>query len=73
MQPTLWVILDAFIDDVLHKGHPFMVSLMRGAMEAMMKLVMVEFSAPLPCVAWVKNMQMTLWIIPVSFIDDDLC
>ncbi len=38
-----------------------------------MKLVMVEFSAPLPCIVWVKNMQMTLWVIPVAFVNDDLC
>ncbi len=44
---TLQVIPDAFMDDVLCKGRPFMASLMRGVMEAMMKLVMVEFSAPL--------------------------
>jgi hypothetical protein len=44
-------------------------------MEAMMmRLVMVEFSAPLTHVVWVKNMQMTLWIwmIPVAFVNDNL-
>jgi hypothetical protein len=36
-------------------------------MEAMMmKLVMVKFSAPLPRIVWVKNMQMTLWVNPVA-------
>jgi hypothetical protein len=45
----------------------------RGAMEAMMmKLVMVKFSAPLLCIEWVRNMQMTLWVTPVAFVDDDL-
>jgi len=39
----------------------------------MMKLVIVEFSAPLLCVVWVKNMQMTLCVIPVvAFVDDDI-
>ena len=42
------MIPDAFVDDVFHKGLPFLASLTRGAMEGMiMKLVMVEFSAPL--------------------------
>jgi hypothetical protein len=63
---------DAFVDDVLRKGLPFMASLMRGAMGVMMKLVMVEFSVPLPCIVWVKNMQIILWVIPVAFMDDDL-
>jgi hypothetical protein len=22
---------------------------------------------------WEKNMQMTLWVIPVAFVGDDLC
>jgi hypothetical protein len=50
-------------------------SLTKGVMEAMMmRLVMVEFSAPLTHVVWVKNMQMTLWIwmIPVAFVNDNL-
>jgi hypothetical protein len=73
MQMTLWVIPDAFVDDVLRKDLPFLASLTRGAMEAMMmKSVMVEFSAPLPHLVWVKNMQMTLWVIHVAFVDDDL-
>ncbi len=74
MQTTLWVIPDAFVDDILCKGLLFMVLLARGEMEAMMmKLVMVKFSAPLPRIVWVKIMQMTLRVIPVAFMDDDLC
>ncbi len=38
----------------------------------MMKLVMVEFFAPLPRIVLVKNMQMTLRVITVAFVDDDL-
>ena len=41
----------------------------------MMRLVMVEFSAPLTHVVWVKNMQTTLGVlgvIPDAFVDDVL-